>query len=150
LLLISSYYLSQWVADGQHAAVSQFTKSAGIVWVLAATAGGAVMGGLGALAGRDADEHRHEKALGLTAPALIVLVGPALWVLLFGRVLELSQALPAVAVFAAVGAGLLVHAVRTCGPRAVLRALVAATAEGAAALGCLLWLQTNGWLYLTF
>jgi hypothetical protein len=150
LALIVSYYLTQWVADGRHAALSQFSKTGGTAWTLAAVGGGAVMGLCGALASMDARTHPRLKALGITTAAVVAGVGPVLWVLVEGTYLQPSRLLPAVIVFALAGAALLVVAARSCGTLASVQALAISAALGAVALGVLLVLQTQGWLYRTF
>jgi hypothetical protein len=150
LALIVSYYLTQWVADGRHAALSQFSKSGGTAWTVAAVGGGAVMGLCGALASMDARTHPRLKAFGITTPAVVAGAGPVLWVLAEGMFLEPARLLPAVVVFAVAGLALLVVAVRACGALAAVQALAISAAIGAGALGVLLVLQTQGWLYLTF
>jgi hypothetical protein len=150
LALIASYYAMQWLADGRHAALAQFSKTGGLAWTVAAVGGGAVMGLCGALAGMDARERPRLKALGITIPAVIVGAGPVLWVLVGGAYLEPSRLLPAVVVFVLAGVALLVVAIRTCGPLAAAQAVAVSATCGAAALGALLVLQTQGWLYLTF
>ncbi|MGZ4467897.1 MAG: hypothetical protein ACXVW2_02815 [Nocardioidaceae bacterium] len=150
LALIVSYYAVQWVADGRHSAIAQFSKAGGPAWTLAAIGGGAVMGLFGALASMDGRERPRRKALGVATPALIVGVGPALWILTNDRSLEPSRLMPAAAVFVLVGAVLLLYTVRTCGPVATIQALAVSVGIGVTALVGLLWLQTHGWLYLTF
>lgn len=150
LALIVSYYATQWLADGRHAALSQFSKTGGVAWTLAAVGGGAVMGLCGALAGMRARDKPRLKALGITTPAVIVGAGPVLWVVVSGAYLDPARLLPAVAVFVLAGVALLVVAVRACGPAAAVQAAVVSVAVGAAALVTLLFLQIHGWLYLTF
>ena len=150
LALIVSYYAMQWVADGRHSAVAQFSKTGGVAWTLAAMGGGAVIGLFGALASLDGRDRPRWKALGVATPAVIVGAGPVLWILTNGRYLEPSRLLSALVVFVLAGGGLLVYAVRTCGAIASLRASAVSVGLGAAALVGLLWLQTHGWLYLTF
>jgi hypothetical protein len=150
LALIGSYYAMQWVADGQHAALAQFLKTGGVAWTLSAIGGGAVMGVFGALASMDARERPRTKALGIVTPAVIVIVGPALWLLTNGDHLVRARLLPAAAVFVLAGGALLLYAVRTCGPLASSRAVLISVGNGAIALVGLLWMQTHGWLYLTF
>lgn len=150
LALIANYYGWQWVADGRHAAVSQFSSTGGWAWTLAATGGGAVVGLFGALSGMDGRRRPRLKALGLTTPAVIVGVGAPLWLLVNGQFLATSQLLPAAAAFVVAGAGLLLVAVRTCGPVASIQALALSVGIGGLALAGLWFLQTTGWLYLTF
>lgn len=150
LALIASYYAMQWVVDGQHSAVAQFTKTGGVAWTLAAVAGGAVMGLFGALAGLDARDRPRRKALGFATPALIVAGGPPLWIWVNGRYLNVPGLLPAVAAFMCIGAALLVVTARTCGRVPFLHAMALSAGLGTVALGGLLMLQTHGWLYLTF
>jgi hypothetical protein len=150
LALIGSYYAMQWVADGRHSALAQFSKASGVEWTLAAIGGGAVIGLFGALAGKDGRERPRLKALGVATPAVIVGVGPALWILTNGDYLSPSRLIPAVGLFALAGGALLLYAVRTCGPLASIQALAISGGTGATALVGLLWLQTHGWLYLTF
>jgi hypothetical protein len=150
LALIASYYATQWVADGRHSAVAQFTKTGGIAWTLAATGGGAVIGLFGALASMNGRERPTLKALGVATPAVVVGVGPALWILATGDSLRASGLIPVLGVCVLAGGVLLWYAVRTCGPAASIRALPVSVGIGATALAALLWLQTHGWLYLTF
>ena len=150
LALIVSYYAMQWVADGRHSATAQFTRAAGPAWTLAAVAGGAAMGVLGALAGTSSRHRPRRKAFGIATPALLVAAGPVLWMLAESRYVPLAHVAPAAAVFVLVGAGLLAYAVRTCGRRVCVQATVLATGLSAVGLGGLWWLQTHGWLYLTF
>jgi hypothetical protein len=150
LALIVSYYAMQGVADGSHSALSQFSKSSGVAWAVAAIGGGAVMGLFGALASSSGQDRPRLKALGLATPALIVGVGPALWIVINGSYLEPSRLWTAAAVFVVAGILLLAHAVRTCGANACLQATAVAAAVGATALGGLMWLQLDGLLYLTF
>jgi hypothetical protein len=150
LALIATYYVSQWMVDGRHSAVAQYTKTGGVAWTLAAVAGGAVMGLFGALAGLDARDRPRLKALGLTTPALIVGGGPVVWISVNGQGLSAAGLLPALALFVVIGAALLVVTARTCGRVPSLHALVVSAALGAVALGGLLILQTHGGLYLTF
>ena len=148
--LITSYYAMQWLADGSHSAIAQFSKADGLAWTSAAVGGGAVMGLFGALASMNGRERPRRKALGVATPAVIVGVGPALWILSNSRSLEPSRLLPAAGVFVVSGILLLVYAIRTCGATASLQALAVAVGVGATALVGLLWLQFNGFLYLTF
>jgi len=150
LALIVSYYATQWLADGRHAALSQFTGTGGTAWTLAAVGGGAAMGVFGALAGRDAEQSPRLKALGISTPAVIVGAGAPLWLLYFEGSLGAARLLPAVVVFVAAGAALLLAAVRSCGLGPSLQGLVVSLGFAAAALGALMFLQTQGWLYLTF
>lgn len=148
--LIISYYAMQWVADGRHSALAQFSKTGGVAWTVAAVGGGALMGLFGGLASMKARERPRMKALGITTPAVIVGVGPATWFLVNSAYLDVSSALPAVAVFVLVGASLVLVAARTCGRTASIQAVAIAVGTGAVALAGLLILETNGWLYLTF
>lgn len=148
--LIASYYAMQWAADGRHSAVAQYAKTGGVAWTLAAVAGGALMGLFGALAGVDVRERARLKALGIITPAVIVGVGPLLWLGTNGEYLDPSRLSPAAAVFVLASAGLLVLAARTCGFRASFQALALSLLSSATALIGLLMLQTHGWLYLTF
>jgi len=150
LALISSYYAVQRLADGRHAASAQFFKTGGLAWTLAAVGGGAVMGFFGALAGLDGRERPALKALGITTPALIVGLGPIVWILVESRYLEPSRLVPAVAVFTLAGAAMLSLAVRTCGPAASVRASMVSAGVSATAVVGLLLLQTHGLPYLTF
>jgi hypothetical protein len=150
LALIASYYAMQWVADGRHSALAQFSKTRGLEWTLAAVGGGAVIGLFGALASMNGPERPRLKALGIATPAVIVAVGPVLWILTNGDYLSPSRLIPAVGVFVLVGGALLLYTVRTCGPVASIQALAISVGIGATALVGLLWLQTHGWLYLTF
>lgn len=150
LALIASYYAFQWVADGRHSALAQFSKTGGVAWTLAAVGGGALMGVFGGLASLQARERPRMKAQGITTPAVIVGVGPAAWILVNNEHLDVSRLAPAVTVFLLVGAALFLVAVRTCGPAASLQALAVSVGLGAAALAGLLVLETTGWLYLTF
>jgi hypothetical protein len=150
LALIASYYAMQWVADGRHSALAQFFKTGGVEWTLAAIGGGAVIGLFGALASMNGRERPRLKALGVATPAVIVGVGPALWILTNGHSLDPSRLIPAAAVFVLAAGALLLYALRTCGPIASIQALAISVGIGAIALAGLLWLQTHGWLYLTF
>jgi hypothetical protein len=150
LALIASYYAMQWLVDGRHSAVAQFSKTGGVAWTVAGVGGGAVVGIFGALAGMSDRERPRLKAIGLATPAVILGAGPVLWILTNGDSLGPSRLIPASAVFVLAGGLMLVHAVRTCGPLACVQALVVAGAAGAVALVGLLWLQTHGSLYLTF
>lgn len=150
LALIANYYAMQWVVDGQHSAVAQFTKTGGVAWTLAAVGGGGVMGVFGALAGLDGRDRPRLKALGFATPALIVGGGPPLWIWVNGQYLNVPGLLPAVAVFVFIGAASLVVTARTCGRVACLHALALSAGFGTVGLGGLLILQTHGWLYLTF
>ena len=150
LAIITSYYLGQWVADGPHSATSQFSSTGGVPWSLAAIGGGAVLGLFGALSGMDVRRKPRVKAVGITTPAVIVAAGPPLWLLVNGQYLDGSGLAPAVAFFVLVGVGLFVAAVRTCGPIASLQALALSVGLGGVALAGLWFLQTHGWLYLTF
>jgi hypothetical protein len=148
--LITSYYAMQWVADGRHSALAQFSKTGGVAWTVAAVGGGALMGFFGGLASMKARERPRMKALGITTPAVIVGLGPATWILVNSAYLDVSRALPAVAVFVLVGASLVLVAARTCGLTASSQAVAIAVGTGAVALAGLLILETNGWLYPTF
>ena len=150
LALIASYYAMQWVADGRHSALAQFSKSGGVEWTSAAVGGGAVIGLFGALASMNGRERPRLKALGVATPAVIVGVGPVLWLLTNGEYLGPSGLIPAAGVFVLAGGVLLLYAVRTCGPIASIQALLVSVGIGATALAGLLWLQTHWWLYLTF
>ena len=150
LALIASYYAMQWLADGPHSATAQFSKSGGLTWTLAAMGGGALMGLFGGLASTSRHERPRLKALGLATPAVIVGVGPGLWILTSYRYSEPSRLLPTAVVFLLVGVVLLVCAVRMCGPSRAIQALAVSTGIGAVALSGLLWLQVHRWLYLTF
>jgi hypothetical protein len=148
--LIISYYAMQWVADGRHSALAQFSKTGGVAWTVAAVGGGALMGLFGGLASMKARERPRMKALGITTPAVIVGVGPATWILVNSAYLDVSRSLPAVAVFVLVGASLVLVAARTCGRTASIQAVAIAVGISTVALAGLLILETNGWLYLTF
>ena len=150
LALMASYYAMQWVADGRHSALAQFSKTGGVAWTLAAIGGGAVIGLFGALASMNGRERPRLKALGVATPAVIVGVGPALWLLTNGRYLDPARLIPAAAVFVLAAGALLLYAVRTSGPIASMQALAISVGIGAIALVGLLRLQTHGWLYLTF
>lgn len=150
LALIVSYYCLQWAADGRHAALAQFSKTGGVAWTLSAIGGGAVIGVFGALASMDGRARPRTKALGIATPAVIVIGGPTLWLLASGGHLAPARLVPAAAVFVLAGGALLLHAVRTCGSIASVQALGLSIGTGALALVGLLWLQTHGWLYLTF
>ena len=149
LALIASYYVTQWTADGPHAALAQFVKAGGVEWTSAAVGGGAAIGVLGALASMPGRERPRLRALGLATPAVIVGGGPALWILTNGEHLDPARLIPAVLVFGLAGGALLLYAVRACGLVAATQALAIAVGLGATALVGLLWLQTHGWLYLT-
>lgn len=149
LALMVSYYAMQWVADGRHSALAQFSTG-GVFWTVAAIGGGAVIGLFGALASMEVRERPRLKALGITTPAVIVSVGPLMWILTNSEYLDPSRLLPAVAVFVISGAALLLVAARTCGPIASIQALAISIGLGVASLVGLLMLQTHGWLYLTF
>ena len=150
LALVVSYYALQWAADGSHSATSQFLRSHGLAWTLAATGGGAVMGLCGALASLEGGERPRLKAFGIALPAVVVGVGPATWMLTSGHALEPTRLLPAAIVFALVAVLLLAHAVRACGVTASAQAVALAVVLGAVALAGLMALQRDGWLYLTF
>jgi hypothetical protein len=150
LALMSSYYLMQWVVDGRYSATSQFVQARGLGWTAAAVVGGAVVGVFGAFAGVSGGRRPRLKALGVVTPAVVVGCGPTLWILIHPENLEPSRLAPAALVFALAGAALLVYAVRTCGLAASVQAGVVSVGIAAAALVGLLWLQTHGWLYLTF
>ena len=150
LALIASYYAMQWLADGRHSAVAQFTRTGGVAWTLACVGGGAVIGLFGALAGMHGGDRARLKALGITTPALVVSVGPVLWILTNGTNLPVSQLLLALAVFVLVGVTLLVVTFRACGAAACAQGLLVSLGLCAVALGGLLMLETHGWLYLTF
>lgn len=149
LALTSSYYLTQWLADGPHAATSQFAAS-GPAWTLAAAAGGAMVGLFGAFAGTDSLLRPRLKAIGLTTPAVVVAGGPTLWILSHGASFGEARLVPAAAVFLLAGLSLLWYAVRTCGVTASAQALAASVGIGLVLVLGLLWLETQGWLYLTF
>lgn len=150
MALISCYYALQWAADGRHSAVTQFSRSGGVAWTLAAVGGGALMGLFGALAGMDVRERARLKALGIITPAVIVGVGPIVWLGTNGEHLDPARLSPAASVFVLVGVGLLAVAARVCGWFASFQGLALSLALGAAAIVGLLMLQTQGWLYLTF
>lgn len=149
LALISSYYATQWLADGQHAATAQFSGTGGLAWSLSAILGGAVLGVLGALAGVDDPSMARWKAVGITTPAVVVGVGPLLWLVSQGDHLQVTRLLVAAGVFGLVAAVLVLVAIRACGPVASLQGMAVSVGLGLAALGGLLVLQTGGWLYLT-
>lgn len=150
LALIASYYATQWLVDGPHAAAAQFTKSGGLAWTLAAVAGGAAMGLFGALAGADPGRTPRRKASGLATPALIVGAGAPLWMLLFHQHMDASTLAPAVAVFVLAGAALLVWTAFTCGLVPGIQGTAVSLTLGSAALLALVALEMHGWLYLTF
>jgi hypothetical protein len=150
LALIASYYIVQWLAEGRHAAVSQFSDARGVAWTIAAVAGGVIMGLFGGLAGVDARRRPRTKALGMTTPGVVVGLGPLVWVLVDHDRLGVTGVLAAVLVFALVGTALFVAAIRMCGPAASLQAAAISIAIGALAVTALLVLETSGWLYLTF
>lgn len=58
-----------------------------------------MVGLFGALASMSGQERPKSKALGIATPALIVGVGPALWLLSNGRHLDCSRLIPAAPVF---------------------------------------------------
>lgn len=150
LALVVSYYATQWLVDGRHAATEQFTDTGGLAWTVAAVGGGAVMGILGAMAGQARPSRARWRAVGITTPAVLVGAGPLLWLATQAEHLQVARVLWAAVVFGLVALALLAVAVRVCGPVASLQGLVVSAALGLAALGALLVLQTGGWLYLTF
>lgn len=147
--LIASYYSLQWLADGWHAAESQFTHSSGPAWVIASAGCGAVIGCLGTLASVPAAEHPTLKALGLSTMGLVLALGPLLWSVLNDGALREDWNWAAPAFYATVGLSLGTLALRRCGVPAFLRGLGLATVGTAAALGSLLVLQST-LLYTTF
>jgi hypothetical protein len=150
LALIVSYYVVQWLAEGEHAAVSQFADARGTAWTVASVVGGAIIGLFGGLAGMDARRRPRAKALGLTTPGVIIGLGPVLWLAVDHNRLGVTGALTAALVFALVGAALFVAAIRTCGLGATVQAAAISVAIGVVAVVGLLVLETSGWLYLTF
>lgn len=147
--LIGSYYVVQWLADGRHAAVSQFSSSSGLAWVVAAIGGGALFGGLGGLAGRSATEQSIHKALGLTVTALVVGLGPLVWLVVDGRSLQEDDIWAAITFYGVIGVVLGAVAARSCGTSSFLRGLGLATVCSSVALLSLLLLQRTV-LYTTF
>jgi hypothetical protein len=147
--LIVSYYCVQWLADGRHAAVSQFTGTYGIAWTVAAMGGGALVGGLGALAGASAERQPTRKALGLATAALVVGLGPLVWFWADGDVLHDDGIWIAITCYGATGLLLGVFALWKCGIAPFLRGLCLAVLASSAALASLLVLQAT-LLYTTF
>jgi hypothetical protein len=147
--LIASYYCVQWFADGWHAAASQFTGTYGFAWTVAATGGGALVGGLGALAGSSAERQPTRKALGLSTAALVVGLGPLAWLVANGDVLHKDGMWVALMFYGAVGLSLGIFALWKCGIAPFLRGLSLGALTSSVALASLLVLQGTV-LYTTF
>lgn len=147
--LIGSYYCVQWLADGWHAAASQFSGSSGLAWVVAAIGGGALVGSLGALVGSSAEGRPTQKAFGLSTAALAVGLGPLVWSITKGEALHKDGIWVAIAFYGAVGVLLGALALRFCGISSFLRGLGLAAVGSFVALAGLLVLQSTV-LYTTF
>lgn len=147
--LIASYYCVQWFADGWHAAASQFSGTYGLAWTVAATGGGALVGGLGALAGSAAETKPTQQAVGLMTAALIVGLGPLVWFMANGDVLRKDGIWVAIAFYGAVGVLLGTLALRKCGISAAMRGLGLGAMASSVVLAGLLALQSTV-LYTTF
>ena len=147
--LISSYYGVQWLADGWHSAASQFSGTYGLAWTVAATGGGALVGGLGALAGSSADVQPTRKALGLSTSALVLGLGPLVWFIRTSGSLHKDGIWVAIGFYGAVGVLLAAHALRTCGVSSFMRGLGIGAMASSVALVGLLVLQSTV-LYPTF
>jgi hypothetical protein len=149
LMLIVSYYVVQWLLDGRHAAVAQFTESRGLAWTGASVVGGAAVGLLGALAAASASTTPRRKAFGLVSAALIMGLGPAAWLTLTAERAQRDGASIAAAIFVCVAVGLLWVALRRCGLAHTIRGGIPAVAVTVALLVTLLVLQRSV-LYMTF
>lgn len=147
--LIGSYYCVQWLADGWHSAASQFSGTYGLAWTVAATGGGAMVGGMGALAGSSAEVQPTRKALGLSTAALIVGLGPLVWFITSGQALHKDGIWVAIVFYGAVGVLLATLALRKCGIASFLRGLGLGAIASSVALAGLLVLQSTV-LYTTF
>jgi hypothetical protein len=147
--LIASYYVVQWLVDGRHAALDQFTESRGLAWTAASVIGGAGVGLLGALAAAPATTHPRRKAFGLVGTALIVAGGPAAWWISRGDQLRPDGSAISVATFVCVGAALLATALWRCGPGDTIRGGVPAVLLATVVLAMLYVLEPR-LLYLTF
>lgn len=147
--LIGSYYCVQWLADGWHSAASQFSGAYGAAWTVAAAGGGALVGGLGALAGSSADVQPTRKAIGLSTSALVLGLGPLVWFIRNGDSLHQDGIWVAVAFYGAVGVLLGTYALRKCGISSFMRGLGLGGMASSVALVGLLVLQSTV-LYPTF
>lgn len=147
--LSASYYGVQWIADGWISASSQFVSSSGVAWTASATIGGALVGGLGALAGSPVDSQPARSALGLTTAALGVGLGPLALSATKSGVLDEEGAWAAIIFYGAVGVLLAVFAVWRCGSTAFVRGLAGGAVASSLVLVSLLVLEHTV-LYRTF
>lgn len=146
--LIGSYYLCQALADGAGSATDQFTKSRGPGWVVATVVVGAALGLLGGWSARAA-ERPVRGAFALLTMAAALVGGPLLLVALYGGHLPATARVVIPVVYAAVGLGLALHAVRRVPRPALARAAAGAAVAGATGLAVLALLMTRV-LYRTF
>lgn len=149
LSLSVSYYAVQWLADGWVSASSQFVSSSGVAWTASATIGGALIGGLAAMAGSSADHHPARSALGLTTAALGVGLGPLALSATKSGVLDEKGAWAAIIFYGMVGLLLGFFALWRCGATAFLRGLAGGVVASALVLISLLVLE-HSVLYPTF
>jgi hypothetical protein len=148
--LIVSYYATQWLADGQHAALAQLTKTGGLAWTAASIGGGALIGVLGGLASQDPRKRPRLKAFGISTPAVIVGLGAPGWLFINADYPVGAALIAAAVLFVLAAAGLLTVCLRACGWSAGAFGILLALVTGGVALGGLFELQTSGILYLTF
>lgn len=147
-VLIGSYYLCQALADGVGSATDQFSDSRGPAWVAASIVVGAAIGLLGGWAART-EARPVRAALGLLTMAVALMCGPLLLVALYGEHLPATARVVIPAVYALVGLGLIVHAVRRVPRPALVRGACGAAVAGVAGLAVLVLLMTRV-LYTTF
>ena len=147
-VLIGSYYLCQALADGARSATDQFADSRGPAWVAASVLVGAALGLLGGWSARSA-ERPARAAFALLTMAAALAAGPLLLVALYGAHLPATARVVIPVVYAGVGLGLAVHAVRRVPRPALARGAAGAVVAGAVGLGVLVLLMTRV-LYRTF
>lgn len=147
--LIASYYAAQWFADGWVSASSQFVSSSGVAWTASATIGGALIGGVAALAGSSAEHHPARSALGLTTAALGVGLGPLVLSATKSGVLDEEGAWAAIFFYGMAGVLLGGFALWRCGADAFVRGLAGGVAASSLVLIGLLVLE-HSVLYPTF
>ncbi len=147
-VLIGSYYLCQALADGARSAIDQFADSRGPAWVAASVLVGAALGLLGGWSARTS-ERPVRGACALLTMAAALGAGPLLLVALYGEHLPATARIVIPVVYAMIGLGLVLHAVRRVPRAALARAAAGAAFASAVGLGVLVLLMTRV-LYRTF
>jgi len=140
LLSILAYYGYSWLVHGAHSATSQLGAS-GAAWVVGATLGGFLYGGLGGLAGTHPDRRPIVRAFAFSLTAATIAAEAVLMILGARRRFDLPGLEVAAAGLLVVATGLVALAWLRTGRTATLRALLVAGVLGAAGFAVLLALE---------